>query len=163
MGDITQTHKKIELDANSFEAGGKKYVIHPSLTLARYKKFQELQVIAGLGLDFTTLYAEVKKAYVLQNSNKFADVAVILSRIIEGAARQINKQEDALMLICTLFIAPEGADLSKWNEAEASEHIKDWESEGFLVVDFFHLALRLVKQFRQSLLPDSQIGTEPQE
>ena len=151
MGDIRQTQKRIEPDANSFEAGGIKYIIHPTLTLARYKKFQELQVIAGFGADYSTLYSDVKKAYLLHNQGKFADVAVLLNKILE----------DALMLICTLFIAPSGADLSKWSEAEAAEQIRAWEAEGYLAEDFFALALRLVRHFRQNLAGDSQNGTEP--
>lgn len=161
MGDIRQTQKRIHPDANSLDAGGVKYIIHPTLTLARYKKFQELQVIAGFGADYSTLYSDVKKAYLLHNQGKFADVAVLLNKILEATARPINAQEDALMLICTLFIAPSGADLSKWSEAEAAEQIRAWEAEGYLAEDFFALALRLVRHFRQNLAGDSQSGTEP--
>jgi len=154
MGDI----KRIPLEANSFEAGGMKYLIHQSLTLARYKKFQELQVIAGFGADYSTLYKDVEKAYKCLNSGKVADAAVAMYKILEGTARPINAQEGAMMLICTLFMAPTGTDLAHWSEAEATEHIRAWEEAGYLAEDFFGLALRLVRNFRQILANDSQNG-----
>ena len=82
---------------------------------------------------------------------KVADAAVTLNGILEGLARPINGQQHPMLLLCSLFVSKPGEDLAAWNEAEATEKIKDWESSGMNVQDFFTLALRLVRQFHNAL------------
>ncbi len=149
------TLKRIAPDANSFEANGVKYVIHPSLGVERHRHFEKLQVVAGFGADYQTLIQRVRKAYDQINAMKVADCAVTLNGVLEGMTRPISGQQHPLLLICTLFIAREGDDLTKWSEAEAAEQINDWKEAGYDVADFFRLAFVLVRRFSSASVGDS--------
>ena len=139
------------MDANSFPCKGRKIIIHSSLNAERYGHFQRLQVAAGFGSDYQTLYQTLHKAYGLMNQMRIADAAVSLNGALEGVARRVNNQADPLLLICTLFMVPEGANLATWNEAEATELIRDWSEDAYDIRDFFTWAFRLVKDFAADL------------
>lgn len=155
-GQMAKELKRIPIDANSFLANGTKYIIHPSLSVERYRHFQRLQVIGGFGSDYQTLYRAVSGAYDLLNKGKFADAAVKLNGLLEGIGRETSGQEDPFLLLCTLFVAKQGADLERWSEAEAQDCISDWKDEGYDVADFFKLALRLVRDLHNALAQDSR-------
>lgn len=146
--------KRLALDANSFLAMGKKYIVHPTIGIERYKKMEELQVIASFGADFKTLYAAANKAYGQLNAMKVGDAAVTLNGILEGLSRTLSGQETPLLLICTLFISEENEDLSSWDEAKAGEKIKDWTTDGYDAADFFKLAFDLLKQYHSNFQQD---------
>lgn len=153
------TLKRIAPDANSFEANGFKYVIHPSLSVERYRQFERLQVIAGFGADYQTLYTSVAAAYDLINKMKVADCAVKLNGVLEGLRRPINSQPHPLLLLCTVFISREGEDITRWDEAEATEKIADWGAAGYDVADFFRLASHSSRLFLQNLGSDFQTSS----
>jgi hypothetical protein len=150
------TLKNIAPDANSFEANGHKYIIHPSLGIERFRHFERLQVIAGFGADYATLYKRVAGAYDQINKMRVGDASVQMNAILEGSKRPIEGRQHPLLLICTLFIAREGDDLTAWNEAEATERINDWAEAGYDVGDFFALVSKQARQFLQVFAPDSQ-------
>lgn len=145
--------KQIPPGANSFEANGKKYLIHNSLSVARFRKLHELQVIAGFGADYQTLYQTLKDVYNLLEEPKLASASVKINGVLEGIARELNKQYHPLLLICTLFMCPEGSDITRWNEAEAGECIEDWNTEGYDIQGFFTEGLRFLRQFALNLQP----------
>lgn len=142
--------KRLDPNANSFHANGHKYLIHGSLSIARYREFERLQVIAGFGADYQTLYQRVSKAYGEINQMKAADAAVTLNSVLEGLNRPLSGQEPPMLMLCSLFIAREEEELSRWTESEAIEKIRDWELEGYDTGDFFNLALRSVRLFHNA-------------
>lgn len=139
--------KRLDINANSFEANGKKYLIHNSLSAERFKKFEELQVVSEFGYDYAGIYAQITKAYDALNKMKVADAGVMLHNLMNGASRGANKQEHPVLLMATLFIFTEDEDLKVWDETRAAEKIADWNAELYDITDFFRLALRLFKGF----------------
>lgn len=139
--------KRISESDNSFEAGGKVWVIHSNLTIELYQRMEELLVTARYGKSYAELMAAFAKWVDLKNAQKPFDADVHLRNIFEGVARGANKQHDPLLLICTLFCWPDGEERKGWTEAEANERLKVWSDEGYPVEDFFDLALRCVRHY----------------
>lgn len=139
-------------ETDSFEAGGKKYIVHKSLNITRYREYERLQVIAGFGAEYTTLFNGMKKAYAELNTMKAADASVTLYNLMEGVTRKINKHNSPVLLMCSLFINTADEDLTKWSEPAANEKIADWEAAGFDMQGFFHLYLRWAQTFEVGLL-----------
>ena len=147
--------KQIDPEANSFYAGGVKFIIHPSLSVGVYRQYQEMQVLIGFNADYDTMYTAIMKAYADLNSSKFADAAVKLNGVLEGVARKKSKQPDPVLLMCSMFIRREGADLSQWSEAGATEDIDLWTKEGIDIQSFFFSARHLAARFNSGFYKDS--------
>lgn len=153
---VEQVEKRISTSDNSFEAGGKKYIIHGSVNVALYRIMEELQVRARFGSSYVQLHASYVKWVELKNAKKDFDADIHLRNTFEGVARGVNKQHDPLLLMCTLFCWEEGADRSAWSEEGANEKIKAWGEEGYPAEDFFLLAVQFVRRYQAGLLPDSE-------
>ena len=153
---VEQIEKRIGLNDNSFVANGKKYIVHGSINVALYRVLDELQVRAGFGASYAQLYNGYTKWVELKNAQKPFDADTHLRNVFEGVARGVNKQHDALLLICTLFCCAEGTDRSEWNEEVANEIIKEWGAEGYPAEDFFLLAALFVRRYQSALLQGSQ-------
>lgn len=147
---MVESEKRITLDANSFEAGGKKFIIHSSVPIDFYERMDELQVQARYGKSFADLHRAYVKWVELKNAKKDFDADVQLRNVFEGVARGVNKQQDPLILICTLFCWPEGVPRISWSEEAANETIKLWSEEGYPVEDFFNLALQFVARYQSA-------------
>lgn len=161
---VESTEKRISLTANSFEAGGVKYIIHSSLNIERYRQLDELQVRAAYGTDYAGLFRGFLKWVELKNASKPFDADTHLRNVFEGVLRKQNNQNDPLLLICTLFCIPEGQGItSDWTEERANETIQAWSSEGYPVEDFFSLGLQFVKHYQTVLQPDSPNISETEE
>jgi hypothetical protein len=141
------TLKKVDTTANSFEANGKKYLIHGSLSVKRFEEFEKLQVQVGFGADFQSLYSTLEKAYANMNQMKVMDAGVLIHNTLQGVSRKTDGRSHPVMLLCTLFIAREGENLAEWTETDAVEKIDDWKKEGIDVSFFFSLANSLVPAF----------------
>ena len=141
-------------ETDTFHANGHKYIIYKSLNIARYREYERLQVMAGFGAEYSTLFNGMKKAYSELNTMKAADASVTLFNLMEGTARKMNKSQNTMLLMCTLFINREGEDLTKWTEPEANEKIADWEAAGLDIQGFFRLYLRWARNFEGGLLSD---------
>lgn len=80
--------KALTPETNAFEAGGIKFVVHPSLAIGPYRHFQRLQLMVGYGGDYAHIYKGLEKAYTQLNTMKVADAAVTLNGLLEGVARK---------------------------------------------------------------------------
>ena len=154
--------KHIQPTDNSFDANGRKYIIHSALTIERFEHFEDLEVQIGLGVTFEQLHGKAKEAYAALNSREgnLADASVILNDIIQGVARVRNGRQIPTLLLCTLFICREGEDRSKYDRAEAVEKINDWRKEGYSVADFFSLAFNLVSGLKTALNENSPLTSD---
>jgi hypothetical protein len=146
--------KRIALTDNSFEAGGKKFIIHSSVNIELYRVLEELQVRARFGSSFAALHRGFEKVIELINKSKRFEADIALHNMMQGTARAINKQHDPLILICTLFCWPDGEERKTWDEEQANETIKLWSEEGYPVEDFLLLGLQFVRHYQTGLLPD---------
>jgi len=153
---MVEAEKRIPISANSFEAGGKKFIVHSSVPIDFYERMDELQVQARYGKSFADLHRAYIKWVELKNAKKDFDADVQLRNVFEGVARGVNKQQDPLILICTLFCWPEGEPRISWSEETANETIKLWSEEGYPVEDFFSLALQFVARYQSASVIASQ-------
>lgn len=143
-----------ELNTNAFKsASGKEYIVYPSLTARRFEVFERLQVEMEHATTLSAFRGEVAGAYELLNKSKFADAAVKINNLLNGAARIENGQPHPLLLICSLFICPAEENQAEWSEAEATEKIKDWA--GVDIAFFLASAKRLLSRFITDYATDS--------
>lgn len=152
---LDEKEKRIGLSDNSFEAGGKKFIVHSSVNIEMYRVLEELQVRARFGMNYAQLHAGYVKWVELKNAKKDFDADVQLRNVFEGVARGVNKQQDPLVLICTLFCWPQGEPRVSWDEEKANETIKLWSEEGYPVEDFLLLGLQFVRRYQSGSLTES--------
>lgn len=114
-----------ELTDNSlFGISGAKYIIYPTLSVARYQEFERIE--AEIGLASGSARKDVQKIYDYLNAGKVADATVTTYNLLQGLVRIDDKQQSRIMLACTLFINSEGENVAEWSEAAATEKIVDW-------------------------------------
>lgn len=150
------SERRITLTDNSFEAGGKRFVIHSSVNIERYRVLEELQVRSQYGKSFSDLHRGFEKVVELINKGKRFEADIAFNNMMQGTARAVNKQHDPFILICTLFCCEEGESRTNWDEEKANETIKLWSEEGYPVEDFLLLGLRFVRHYQVGFLQESQ-------
>ena len=89
----------------------------------------------------------MQKTYGLLNSGKFADASVCLFNAISAGETIAEDRPPIWLLALTLFVRPEGADISVWDQAEAEQWISDWTKEGYSITDFFECATSKINAF----------------
>jgi hypothetical protein len=145
--------KKIDLAQGWFMANGKKYVISNSISVERYKEYEKLEPKLTYGVGFEELFRNVKKAYELVNQQKFADSAVVLHNIMSGIKEvEDSKRIHPALTMCALVINLEGEESSIYSSEMVNNKVEDWTAEGLDMIDFFILALKSIKGFRQTYL-----------
>lgn len=155
-----QEIKRLPENTKSFEAGGRKFIVHDSLTVDGYQMLEELRIRAEIGDTSAGLLKQMQSAYKLLNDGKFADSAVKLYNAIATGERMTEKQYTAWLLILTLFIRPEGSDLAKWDENEASEWLDAWANEKYDSADLFRLAAACQMRYTSGFLSNSPTISE---
>lgn len=138
--NMVEQVQRLTGDTRRFEAGGRWYQVHDTLTVDGFQHLEELRVEMEAGNTVGDLIKLTKQAYTLLNQGKMADAAVSLYNALNIEERILEGRPQAWLLALTLFVRPEGSDLSKWSESEAEEWIKDWNEEGYSVTDLFNLA-----------------------
>lgn len=133
--------------ATSFEASGVKFLIHNDLTADGYEMLEKLRAEAETGAEVGQLLKQWVKTYELLNQGKFADASVSAYNSISGMERIKEGRPAPWLLILSLFVRPEGSDLSKWKEEQAAEWVKKWNEGGFGVNQLFKLASAVNERF----------------
>ena len=123
-----------------FEAAGKNYIVHETLTVDGFQRLEELRVEMEAGNSVSDMLKLLNKAYDLTNKGRLADASVALYNAINVQERIVQGRPAAWLLALSLFVRPEGADLSRWTEQDAAQWIEDWNSEGLAIADLFNLA-----------------------
>lgn len=139
--------KKLDLDKPFFEANGKKYTVSKSLSVERWRHFEDLQALVGFGRSFDDVFQNVKKAYEKLQEPKIADASVLLHNIMTGVKEKLDQRHHPALLICALFINHEDEDQRVYDEDAMKLKIDDWQEEGYDINDFFQLAWNLVPSF----------------
>jgi len=146
--------KKLPVDATRFEANGRKYHIAESLSVERWRYYEDFQALVGFGRSFDDVFQNVKKAYEALQHPKIADASVILHNILTGVKEKLDQRHHPALMICTLFINYEGEDEKIYDEEIMKTKIEDWKQEGFDVNDFFTIAWNLVPGFIKTYKED---------
>lgn len=146
--------KNLHLEANSFTANGQKYIIHQAMTIKRFEIYERLQLEVAYGIEFENIATQLNAAYDDLQKFKAADASVKIHNILFGLSRKLGNRELNILLLCSLFVCRENEDLTAWTEAEASEKINDWRTEGIDIQDFFKLAFGSISGFTKALEAD---------
>lgn len=152
--------KRIPRDANSFEAGGRTYIIYGSVPIERYTVMQELEVRSAYGATYAQLHRAYKDWTDMKNKGRGHEADVKMSNTFEGVNRKTNKQYDPILLICTLFMCEKDEDRTTWSEEQANEKIKVWSKEGYPTEDFLRWGLHFVRLYQVGFNEDSQSISE---
>lgn len=139
--------RRLEIDANSFVAGGNKYLIHSSISLGRINFFEKFRLMVSTGMAIKDVKAQLGEIINLENSGKKVQANHKLYLLNESLEIATVETTHPVFLLASLFICREEEDLSVWNEAKALENINDWIQEGFDYNDFFALAFSLAQDF----------------
>lgn len=154
----------VDFSKKYFECGGKKFYIKDSLSFARYRELQKINLEFGYSATFHDIFKHVKEAWDFLNQTKLGEAAVVLHNIMYGVVSLEEKHDPALRL-CALFIDEEGEDPTVFNEAMINAKIDCWASE--LAVDpFFQLAANLVPGWinaYQIVIPNGSPAQEKKE
>lgn len=137
---MTKEIKDIPENAKELTANGRRFIIHDKLTVDSYQRMEEFRLEIETG---TSAGAAVKTIGQVVNALKKNDVytAAVHAYNATAAVERISEQmPHPLLLTLTLFVRPEGSDLSKWNESEAISWLEDFNAEGYSVTDLFILA-----------------------
>ena len=160
---MIESEKRIPLDANSFQAGGKTFIVYGSVNIERKIIMQDLEIRAGYGMDIIQIIQTGTKWTEMKNKGKGFEADVMLQNMFEGGMRSANGQQDPMILICTLFMCPEDEDRTVWDEAQANEKIKLWSKEGYPSEDFLFWGVRFSRRYQQGLPEDSPNFSESPE
>lgn len=147
--------KRLDDKTRAFMANGRRYVVHENLTVEGFQRLEELRVEMEAGNSAGDLLKLLQKAYGLLNAQKYADACVTLYNAINIGERVNAGKYPAWIMALTLFVRPEGADLSVWDEQEAERWVADWNAEGYAATDLFGLAFASRIKFDSGFLSNS--------
>lgn len=138
--------KQFDPSWKEFEANGKKFTVNANLSISRYEQYEKLQPRLAYGIDFDTMFKQLKQQYQLLNDRKFADAAVISHNLMSGIKDILDlKREDPALLMCALAILGPGEDPGAYDEKVQLEKIDDWRKEGYGIDGFFLFAVSIMK------------------
>jgi len=135
------TLRVIDFSQKHFECGGRKFYVKDSLSFARYRELQKINLEFGYSATFHDVFKHIREAWDLLNSTKLGEAAVILHNIMYGVVSLEDKDDPALRL-CALFIDEEGEDVTLYDEGLMREKIECWSKE-LDISPFFQLAVSL--------------------
>jgi hypothetical protein len=134
--------REIDFSKKYFECDGRKFYVRDSLSFARYRELQKLNLEFGYSATFSDIFKNVRTAWDFLNATKLGEAAVVLHNIMYGVVSLEDKDDPALRL-CALFIDEEGEDPTVYDEGKMREKIECWSKE-LSVTPFFQLAANLV-------------------
>ena len=132
--------KRLPDGVKDFTANGRRYIVHEKLTFDAFQQLEDLRFELQAGTSVGDILKGQAKAIGALNKADFYTAAVILYNCQSAAERIAEKIPHPLLLILTLFVRPEGSDLSRWEQAEALTWINDFNEEGIATDDLFRLA-----------------------
>lgn len=158
-GIVTEI-KKLDENAKSIEANGKKYIVHESLVESAYEIMDNLMIEMATGGSAGQLVTALGKIITAMDSSKFYTASTVAYNALSTAERINQGIPHPMLRIFTLFVRPQGSDIRVWNEAEAIEWLSDFNEEGYGVDSLFNAAALYSKVFIQGSLPNSPNTSE---
>ena len=148
--------KQLDLTKPTFEANGKTYTISTTISVERWRHYEDLQQLVGFGRSYAEMFKVIKEAYEDLQHPKIADASVRLHNLLTGIKEKLENRVHPVLLLCALFCNYEGEDIGIYDEAIMEGKVKDWQTEGYDVQSFFRLAPRLVPDFLSHFNEDLQ-------
>jgi hypothetical protein len=137
---------EIDFSKKHFECEGRKFYLKQSLSFARYREMQKINLEFAYSASFNDIYKHVREAWDLLNATKLGEAAVVLHNVLYGIVSLEDKDDPALRL-CALFIDEEGEDPTVYDEGKMREKIECWSKGGLSTSPFFQLAANLVPEW----------------
>jgi hypothetical protein len=137
-----ETLRVIDFSQKHFECGGRKFFVKESLSFARYRELQKLNLEFGYSATFLDTFKNIKTAWEFLNQLKLGEAAVVLHNIMYGVV-SLDDKDDVALRLCALFIDETGEDPTVYDEGKMREKIECWGKE-LDVSPFFQLAAVLV-------------------
>lgn len=134
--------RTVDLSKKYFECQGRKFYVKESLSFARYREMQKINLEFGYSASFHDLFKNIKTAWDYLNATKLGEAAVVLHNVMYGVVNLEDKDDPALRL-CALFIDEEGEDPTIYDEAKMREKLDCWSKE-LDILPFFQQAANLV-------------------
>lgn len=145
--------KTINLKEKTFSACGKKYYLTDKISIARYREYEMLVPELTFGMDFEALFKALSKLYAALDQNKRNDSIIITHNIMNGIMDYKNTERVMpALLICALVILEEDEDGGSYDKQKQLEKIKNWEKEGYNILDFFPLAVNAINGFNSTFI-----------
>ena len=150
--------REIDFTKKFFECDGRKFYVRDSISFARYRELQKLNLEFGYSATFHDIFKNVRTAWDFLNQTKLGEAAVILHNIMYGVVA-LEEKDDVAFRLCALFIDEEGEDPTIYDEGKMREKIECWGKE-LSVTPFFQLAASLVPGWMPSYKVVIQDGSE---
>lgn len=134
--------RAVDLSKKYFECQGRKFYVRDSLSFARYREMQKINLEFGYSATFHDIFKNIRAAWDLLNQTKLGEAAVVLHNVMYGVV-SLEEKDDAAIRLCALFIDEEGEDPTVYDEGKMREKIDCWSKE-LDTLPFFQLAANLV-------------------
>jgi hypothetical protein len=89
---MSETVKRLDLSANGFEANGRKYLIHDSLTIERFEQYEKLQVQVSWGIEFEIMFKNLRELIKHLDKIEFVKASVLATNMLHGVARGVENR-----------------------------------------------------------------------
>jgi len=139
--------KRLPVDVKKFTANGRKYHVANTLSVERWRFFEDFQSLVGFGRTHDEIYEGLKKTHEALNKSKVADAVVHNHNLMIGIHEKLQDRHHVALKLCALFINYDGEDEKVYDEEDMKMKINDWQEAGYSMQDFFSLAFTLVPGF----------------
>lgn len=150
--------RTIDFSKKHFECGGRRFTLKDTLSFARYRELQKLNLEFGYSATFHDTFKHLREAWDLLNQTKLGEAAVVLHNIMFGVVA-LEEKDDPAFRVCALFIDYEGEDPAIYDEGTMRDKIDCWARE-LDVTPFFQLAASLVPYWTNAYRIVSQNGSK---
>ena len=153
--------RTIDFSKKYFECQGRKFYVKDTLSFARYREMQKINLEFGYSATFHDIFKNIKAAWEYLNQTKLGEAAVVLHNVMYGVV-SLEEKDDPAIRLCALFIDEEGEDATVYDESKMKEKIDCWGRE-LDTLPFFQLASNIVPNWiknYQLILNDGLIQTE---
>jgi hypothetical protein len=134
--------RTVDFSKKFFECGGRKFYVKDSLSFARYRELQKINLEFGYSATFHDIFKNLRTAWDYLNATKLGEAAVILHNIMYGVV-SLDEKDDPAFRLCALFIDEEGENPTEFDEGKMRDKIECWGKE-LDSAPFFQLAASLV-------------------
>lgn len=152
---ITQL-KELTLKDKSFEANGKTYVVHESISIDRWMKLEKMGPEITYGYTFDNFFKLLKDLWGHIQRMEFGMASVLLYNMMNGVKNVTDDKLHIALKQCCLFMNVEGEDLADITDAQMRVKIADWKLEGISINSFFLFAINFIPGFIAAYKESSQ-------
>ena len=94
--------RTVNFENKHFECGGRKFFVRDSLSFARYRELQKINLEFGYSATFHDLFKNIREAWDFLNQTKLGDAAVVLHNVMYGVV-SLEEKDDPALRMCALL------------------------------------------------------------